>query len=62
MQEKLPLTFAECKTKLETGEDRFFIYIVHYQKKWRGRCEMKKICEIEVVLFFFFRENVYLPW
>ena len=33
MQEKLPLTFAECKTKLETGEDIFFIYPVHYQNK-----------------------------
>lgn len=33
MQEKLPLTFAECKAKLETGEDRFFIYPVHYQNK-----------------------------
>ena len=60
MQEKLPLTFAECKTKLETGEDRFFIYPVHYQRKWQGICEIEKIREIEVVLFL--RENVYLPW
>ena len=60
MQEKLPLTFAECKTKLETGEGRFFIYIVHYQEKWRGICEIEKIREIEVVLFL--RENIYLSW
>lgn len=52
MQEKLPLTFAKCKTILETGEDRFFIYPVHYQKNCKGDVRLKRYVKLRLYCFF----------